>query len=828
MDEHKPRRGELRIYLGAAPGVGKTHTMLAEAHRRLRRGTDVVVGLVETHGRVRTAAQLNGLEVVPRKVVRHRGAELTEMDLDALLARRPEVALVDELAHTNAPGSRNGKRWEDVEELLEAGIDVLSTVNIQHLASLNDVVHRITGVRQQETVPDAVVRRAEQVQLIDLTPEELRGRLAHGEVYAEHKVEAALAKYFRAGNLTALRQLAILWLADQVDDEPLPDLESRERVVVAVTGGPESETMIRRAQRIAAKAGAELLVVNVLSGGVLPGPSPATIASCRRIAKDLGATFHSVVGDEVPAALLEFARGVHATQLVLGTSRRGRLARLFDEGIGAAVVQDAGPIDVHLITHDEVPRGPRRAGGRTALSRDRRLLGWALALLLPALVTALGLWSRAEHGAFSTELVGFMLVTCVVAVTGGLGPALCAAFAGGGLYLFAEAYRDRASTPENVITLVALVIVAVVVALVVDRAAGLAELATRARREAGLLAEYSRTVLSEDNPLPRLLAKVRTDFGLDSVALLERRDDGDWTHVAGAGTRTGAEDARVAVTPDVHLALHGRTLPAADQRVLEAAAGQALLALRHQRLAAHNAGAQEKAERTEARAALLAAVGHDLRAPLATLTTAVAGLPDHPGTATLKGSAGRLTGVLTNLLDSSLVATGSLAPDLVPVRYDEVVAAALADVDDRAVLSVAVDAGLPPVLADPDLLTRVVADLLHNALRHGRLHPRRVVDVDGDGRVAEDEPEIALRASAHGGHVELRVVDHGPGRSRKDARGSGLDLPVAKGFTEAMGGTVAVEDTPGGGLTVVVSLPRVRLGSASSMAERDPHAREGL
>ncbi|NUT54035.1 MAG: sensor histidine kinase, partial [Saccharothrix sp.] len=215
--EAKRKRGELRIYLGAAPGVGKTFAMLGEAHRRRARGTDVVVGLVETHGRQKTAALLDGLEVFPRRLLRHRGVDVTEMDVEGLLARAPEVAVVDELAHENVPGARNTKRWQDVEELLDAGIDVLSTVNVQHLESLNDVVRRITGAEQRETVPDEVVRRAEQLELVDITPEALRRRLAHGNVYAAHKIDAALGNYFRVGNLTALRELALLWVADQVD-----------------------------------------------------------------------------------------------------------------------------------------------------------------------------------------------------------------------------------------------------------------------------------------------------------------------------------------------------------------------------------------------------------------------------------------------------------------------------------------------------------------------------------------------------------------------------------------------------------------------------------
>src|SRR6201987_2395913 len=290
------------------------------------------------------------------------------MDMAAVLARQPEIALVDEFAHTHVTGSRHAKSWQDVEELLAAGIDVISNVNIQHLESLNDVVQKITGVPQRETVPDAVVRAADQVELVDMTPEALRRRMAHGNIYKADKIDAALSNYFRQGNLTALRELALLWLADQVDaalakyreDHKITDTwEARERVVVAVTGGPESETLVRRAFRIASKSSAELMVVHVVRGDGLSGVSAPQMGKVRELAMSLGATLHTVVGDDVPSALLDFAREMNATQLVIGTSRRSRWARMFDEGIGASIVQQSGKIDVHMVTHEEASRGSR-------------------------------------------------------------------------------------------------------------------------------------------------------------------------------------------------------------------------------------------------------------------------------------------------------------------------------------------------------------------------------------------------------------------------------------------------------------------------------------
>ncbi len=304
------KRGQLRIYLGAAPGVGKTYAMLGEGHRRLERGTDVAAGFVETYNRPLTAQLLEGLEIIPRRVMTYRGATFEEMDIDALLARKPHVALVDELAHTNIPGSRNAKRWQDVEELLDIGIDVISTVNIQHLESLNDVVEKITGVPQRETVPDAVVRSAEQIEVVDMTPEALRRRMAHGNVYAPEKVDAALSNYFRVGNLTALRELALLWVADRVEEGLLQyradhaiegTWEARERVVVALTGGPEGETLIRRAARIAARAvGGDLLALHVTRSDGLTGANPAALATQRRLVESLGGSYHQVIGDDIP------------------------------------------------------------------------------------------------------------------------------------------------------------------------------------------------------------------------------------------------------------------------------------------------------------------------------------------------------------------------------------------------------------------------------------------------------------------------------------------------------------------------------------------------
>jgi two-component system sensor histidine kinase KdpD len=818
--------------------VGKTFAMLGEGRRRAERGQDVVVGIVESHGRPKTAALVEGMEVMPRRNTSYRGTELTELDVEGVLARRPGLVLVDELAHSNAPDSRNAKRWQDIDELLAAGIDVLSTVNVQHLESLNDVVQTITGVRQRETVPDEWVRGAEQIELVDITPEALRRRMAHGNIYPSRKVDAALSNYFKPVNLVALRELALLWVADEVDvalqrhrsQQAITEVwDTRERVVVAVTGGPESETVVRRAARIAKRAGsADLLCVHVLRSDGLAGAAPGALAKLRRLADDVGASFHTVVGGEdVPAALLDFALGANATQLVLGTSRRSRLARLFNPGIGATVVQDSGSIDVHMVTHQQAggSRAVRWLRGvyPGALPVHRLVVGWVLAVLAPATATAAGVLCASLFG-LSADVVLFFLATVVVALVGGLGPALLAAVAGALLlnyFLTPPVHTFTIAQRENVITLVAMVMVAVAVALVVDRAARRGEQAARARTEAALLASFARTVLTRVDPLPRLLEKVSEAFGLSSVAVLERAEDAPtgWRYAACVGPpdclRPEEAEVDVAVDPDTHLIGRGRTLAAGDRRVLETVGGQALLALRSQRMVVEAADARRAAEGAQLRSALLSAVGHDLRTPLTSIKAASGSLrdPELPLSdsdraellATVEESADRLTALVDNLLDSSRLAAGAVVPRLRPVSYDEVVALALTTVDGSARVAVEVDEALPSVLADAGLLERVVANVIDNALRHGRGAP------------------VAVRASAYADRVELRVVDSGPGVPRDAAgelfapfqrlgdrdttSGVGLGLSVARGFTEAMSGTLSSEDTPGGGLTVVISLP---------------------
>ncbi len=834
-------RGTLRIYLGAAPGVGKTLAMLDEGNRRAERGADVVIGFVETYDRPRTVEAIGTLPVIPRKTLPYRATTFTEMDVDAILAHQPEVVLVDEFAHTNIPGSRNAKRWQDVELLLAAGIDVLSTLNIQHLESLNDLVEKITGVPQRETVPDSVVRAADQVHFVDQTPEALRRRMAHGNIYPADKVDAALSNYFRVGNLTALRELALLWVADRVDEglqryradhEIVTTWETRERVVVALTGGPEGATLIRRASRIAARGAAELIAVHVAGADGLVGADTAALAEQRSLTESLGGSYHVVRGSDVTGALLDFARGVNATQLVLGASRRHPLtARLTGLGIGASTVRRAGDIDVHIVTHEAIGGGRDPHVGAAGLSARRRTLGALLGAVLLTVLTALLVAFRHDFNAVSTVLI-YLLATVAVALVGGRIVAALAAIAASLLlnYFFTEpVHRFTIAERNNALGLVVFVLVAVVVAVLVDRAERRRREAAHASAEAETLATVAGSVLRGRSQLPALLDQLREIFGTDSVALLERpAATGQWTVVATAGadpaTRPEQADTVARAGDEVVLALRGPALAADDQRVLGAFAFQAAAALRTQRLADEADSARPLLEADRTRTALLRAVGHDLRTPLASAKAAVSSLRGGTSArgldavvwseedraellATADESLDRLARLIDNLLDMSRLQAGAMAIVARPVDIDDVLARALDNLGPAAdAISVALPLDLPEVSADPGLLERVLGNLLENAMRF-----------------SPSEAPPLVTASALAGRVEVRVIDRGSGLSEdaferifqpfqrlgdtSNTTGVGLGLALARGFIDAMGGSLTPEETPGGGLTMVVSLP---------------------
>ncbi|RRR41919.1 sensor histidine kinase KdpD [Mycolicibacter terrae] len=822
------RRGELRIYLGASPGVGKTYAMLGEAHRRAERGTDVVAAAIETHGRTKTAELLEGIEII--------GAVGGELDVSAVLARHPEVVLVDDLAHTNAPGSRNPKRWQDVEELLDAGITVISTVNVQQLESLSDVVTKITGTTQADTVPDAVVRQATQIELIDVAPEALRRRLSHGNVYPPEKVDAALANYFRGETLTALRELALLWLAGQVDaaltkyraDKKITETwEARERIVAAVTGGPESETLVRRASRIASKAGGELLVLHVLRDGDSVAPAPR-VGQIRQLAVSLGASLHTVIGDDVPAALLDFARDVNATQLVIGSSRRSRWARILDEGVGAAVVQQSGDIDVHIVTDEDTKPNFRAV---SISPRERRAASWLAAIAVPCLVCAIVVgWL--DHYLNSGQSALFVVGVLVVALLGGIAPAVLSALLSGVLlnyFLLAPRGDFAIAEHDAAVTEVVLLLVAVAVAALVDSTAKRSREAGRASREAELMTLFAGSVLRGAD-LDSLLERVRETYTQRSVSLVRVPSGAAAPEqpevVASVGENPCMSVALADTAIDVGdnefwMLMAGRQLASRDRRVLSVVARQAAGLVRQEELAVEAGRADAVMRTDELRRSLLSAVSHDLRTPLAAAKAAVSSLraddvafsPDDTAEllATVEESVDQLTGLVGNLLDSSRLAAGVIRPELTKVYLEEVVQRSLIGIGKRSNIfrrngldQVKVEVGPTVAMADAGLLERVLANVIDNALRYASDSVVRVTAGQVGDRVLINVADEG-RGLPRGG--ELHVFDPFQRLGDRDnTSGVGLGLSVARGFTEAMGGTISATETPGGGLTMVVDL----------------------
>ncbi|HEX4094919.1 MAG TPA: DUF4118 domain-containing protein, partial [Trebonia sp.] len=660
---------------------------------------------------------------------------------------------------------------------------------VQHLESVTDVVEQITGVPQRETVPDAVVRAADQVELVDMTAEALRRRMAHGNIYPPEKIDAALTNYFRAGNLSALRELALLWLADKVDEglqryraehDITSTWEARERVVVALTGGPEGDTLIRRAARIAARAsGGDLLAVHVTKSDGLTGANPANLARQRQLVESLGGTYHQVVGDEIAEALLTFARAENATQLVLGASRRGwLLALLTGPGIGARTIRDSGAIDVHIVTHSHAGTRwgilPRYRGG---ITWRRQLAGWILAVALAPLLT-LALSTNRSGINLTSDVLAFLVAVIAVALVGGFLPAVAEAIAGSLLlnyYFVAPVHQFTIAEANNWLALGVFIAVGLAVSWVVDTTARRTKQAARANAESELLVTTAGSILRGQGAVDALLERAREAFGMRSACLLERKESGasaarspaaSWALVACAGeapvSRPDAAEVDIPVTDTLSLVLTGRPLPASDRRVLGAFAAYAAVALEQQRLAAEAEAAKPIAAADRMRTALLTAVSHDLRSPLASAKAAVTSLrsPDMHWNAadteellaTADESLDRLTRLVGNLLDMSRLQAGALSLFPKPSGLDEIVALALDDLGPAGRdITVEIPETLPAVRADPAILERVVVNLAENALRHSP---------------AGKAPLLA--ASALGDRVELRVVDRGPGIADDD------------------------------------------------------------
>jgi two-component system, OmpR family, sensor histidine kinase KdpD len=529
-------RGRLRIYLAVAPGAGKTYAMLAEAKRLAERGVDVVVGLVETHHRADTEAMLAALEQIPLAQTSHRGSVFAELDMDKVLARRPAVVLVDELAHTCVPGSRHEKRWEDVQELLTAGIDVITALNVQHIDSLNDAVEAVTGIAQHETVPDAVVAGADEIEFLDITPQQLRARIADTDVLRPGAAPHALTGFYTAERLAALRELATGWLqqrghlgaAPQIALSRAPTAVASQRVVVALTGDPEGEHVLRRAAQIATTVGGALIGVHVREPTGLVGAEPAWLSGQRRLLGELGGHYTELAGIDVAAAVLDFARNENAHQLVLGATRRSRRQELLHGSVINKAIRTAGPVEVHVIPARRPPR--QRPAIRLTipslrpvpLPGLRRLAAWILAVIAPVAVTVGLTPFRAPLGLTGALLCNLLAVLCV-ALLGGILPALLATAVAVLLsdYLFTQPLHTlRVGNAVDVVALITFGIVALAVGGLVDVLTRQGVRTAHANAEARNLARLAAGAMTSPRDLSEAVDSIRRTFDLDAVAVL--------------------------------------------------------------------------------------------------------------------------------------------------------------------------------------------------------------------------------------------------------------------------------------------------------------------
>jgi len=820
------QRGVLRVYLGSAPGVGKTYRMLDEGWRRRERGTDVVIAYVETHSRTLTEAQLRDLEVIPRATHEYRGALLEEMDLEAVLARRPAVALVDELAHTNVVGSTHEKRWQDVDTLLDAGIDVITTVNIQHLESVNDVVEKITGIHQQETIPDAIVRRAEQIEIVDLTPEALRRRMAHGNIYAADKIDASLSNYFRVGNLSALRELALLWLADRVEDSLQRYLddhtidktwETRERLIVGITGTATDADLLRRAARIASRTGAELFAVHVVKSDEIRHV-PTDTSEARELVEEFEGKFQEVVDDDTATALVAFARSERGTQIVLGASRPRPFWRPAT-GVVEKVLRHARDLDVHIIAvGGERPPHVHRRRQTERVAWTRKIPALAITIALMPLLTIVMSQTRSNLSLSTVFLVYLIailvLTTWAGALVGVLGAIIASALEN--YYFVKPLHTLEVARPDDVVALVAFLLFAVSASVIVNRFTQHSHEADRARAEAQILAGAAASVAASHEDLQPLLESLRAVFAATSVAVVAQRD-GEWVSdlVSGEATSDFDSDPHFDIDDDHRLYVSGATLNDQDNQLIGAFARRVAAGLRSQMLVRDANQLEEIAEAESLRLALFRTASKELLGPLEKVQANISLLTGSherrsldERNAVLGGvevQVRQLTRLVVNLIDAGRLEAGEVAVHAEPVLLDVVMRNAITNVDTRGrTVESNVPNDLPELTSDPVLVQRVIANILSNACRFGPL----------------DKP-VTVKAGVVGDFVEVLVVDRGPGmpealrdavvapfhRLSGDQLNAGLSLTVASGFAQLLGGRILFEDTPGGGLTVAVELP---------------------
>lgn len=861
-EEARQRRARLKVYLGYAPGVGKTFTMLENARELLASGTEVVVGIVDTHGRYDTAALVLGLPLLPRRKVEQKGRTLEELDLDAALARRPSVILVDELPHTNAPGSRHEKRWQDVLDLLDAGIDVHTTMNVQHIESLNDVIAQITTVRVRETVPDALLERADEIELVDIPPEELLRRLQDGKVYVPEQAARAIDHFFRRGNLLALRELALRRAADRIDadmrayrdehaiDAPWP---AAERILVCVGPSPASARLVRATRRMAAGLRAPWIAAYVeLLGAPPDAGAKQRIDAHLRLAESLGAEVVRLTGARIGDALLHYARRQNVTRIVLGKPTHARILDRLRSSVLDDVVRGSGDIDVHVLSGDTM--GPEEAPRARAGEARRSGFVWAAALV--GVTTGIAHLARTYVAQPDVAML-YLLTVVLVATRVGRGPSIFAAALSVGAYNFffvPPYFTLRVHDLRNLLTFAMMFAAGLLLSALTIRIRSQEQSAREREQRTAALYTLSRDLgAATDAPgLANVLTRHVSELLRCSAAVILPDDAGNlsvasatpsmprgvekegvshWVmehgRPAGLGTGTlpgtpiacfplGSGPAVLGVLaiapPD------GKPLGTEERHTMLAFARQAAVALSRARLAEEVKTSALRARTEELRSSLLSTVSHDLRTPLATITGAATTLRDP--TAALSEQqradllesiceeADRLERLVRNLLEMTRLEAGGIELKREWLPIEEVIGAALTRLENKLAgrkVTVELPPDLPLVSVDPLLMEQVFVNLLDNADKHTPPDaPIEILAREGDGDVTV---EVLDRGPGLVPGTESKVFEkffRGPSR---EAFGAGLGLAICKGVVEAHGGSIVAENREGGGAVFRLRLP---------------------
>lgn len=865
-EEARQAEGKLKVFLGASPGVGKTYAMLEAAHEQRRDGVDVVIGVVETHGRAETDALVNGLDVLARRAIEYRGTVLQELDLDTALARRPTIILIDELAHTNASGLRHAKRWQDVQELLKAGINVYTTVNVQHLESLNDVVAQITGVRVRETVPDSVLERADDVELIDLPPDDLLQRLKDGKVYVPEQIQHAIQNFFAKGNLIALRELALRRTAERVDQQMevyrrdhavVRTWPAAETIMVCVNMKPRGPRLIRAARQMAADLHAKWIAVYVQVPRHLRMPQAERdrLAQTLRLAEQLGAEAVMLTGENVAQELLSYARSRNVTKIIVGKPVRSRWKEWIFGSVVSELIQRSGDTDLYVITGEA---GEGEPLVRRSLKKTSGALVYAFAAAGVMLATAVA-WLMFPYFAAANLIMMYLIAVIVIATRLGRGPSVLASVlsvASFDFFFVPPYYSFAVSDLEYLLTFGVMLVVALVISSFAVRLGQQAELARYRERRTGVLYTMSRDLATHRGTglLSQLAVKhLREVFDAQVAIFLAdadrrvqlQRGEGlhfefdpkesgvaqwvfDHSERAGLGTDTlpgasalylplaGSAGAIgvVAVRPT-----DASRLVDPDQlHLLESLVNQVALAIERTRLSEEAQKAHVLAETERMRNAILSSVSHDLRTPLATITGAASSLAEEQRaldpaarrelSRSIYREADRLDRLLKNLLDMMRIEAGAVQLNKDWHPLDEVVGAALARLEGRLrehTINTAFPPDLPLVLVDGVLLEQVLINLVENAVKYA---PRgSVIDLSASASDREVIVEVGDRGPGLPPGEEQRIFDKFYRAKPAQEGGVGLGLTICRGIVEAHGGRIWAENRSGGGALFRFTIP---------------------